>query len=199
MIDHQVQLSSIIGNNPDNIDLGFIRNGEKKSAVLIPHTNEAGKAIIGVSFAGIEVRSPRLNIFQAFGKGVTETFSTLMLSVKSIGLFFKGIDVSKAVAGPVKLTYYMGEVATSGFKSSIAEGFTNFFRFMSLISVALGFMNLLPIPVIDGGMIVFNIAEIIKGSPPKTKSLYRYQMIGSFLILLLILLAVFSDFNFIFG
>ncbi|HAK46352.1 MAG TPA: RIP metalloprotease RseP, partial [Spirochaeta sp.] len=56
-----------------------------------------------------------------------------------------------------------------------------------------------PIPVIDGGMIVFNIAELITGKPPKTKSLYRYQMIGSFLILLLLLLAVFSDLNFLFG
>ncbi|MBI9108112.1 MAG: RIP metalloprotease RseP [Spirochaetales bacterium] len=198
-IEHQVQLSSIIRNNPDKIEMEFIRAGVKNTAVLIPLVNEAGIPVIGVSFAGIEFKSPNLNIFQALGHGATETFSTLVLSIKSIGLLFKGIDMSEAVAGPIKLTYYMGEVASSGFKSSLAEGFTNFFRFMSLISVALGFMNLLPIPVIDGGMIAFNIVEIIKGRPPKTKSLYRYQMIGSFLILLLILLAVFSDLNFIFG
>jgi regulator of sigma E protease len=198
-VEHQVQLSSLITENPDKILLEYRRNNEKKSVVLIPHVNEGGIPVIGVSFAGIEFRSPELNIFQALGHGASETFSTLALSIKSIGLLFKGIDVGKAVAGPVKLTYYMGEVASSGFKSGLAEGFTNFFKFMSLISVALGFMNLLPIPVIDGGMIVFNIAEIIKGSPSSTKALYRYQMIGSFLILLLILLAVFSDLNFIFG
>jgi len=198
-VAHQVQLSSIIRANPEKIEIEYNRGSETKNAVLIPHVNESGIPVIGVSFAGIEIESPKLNIFQALGRGAAETFSTLTLSIKSIGLFFKGIDVSKAVAGPIKLTYYMGEVASSGFKSSLSEGFTNFFRFMSLISVALGFMNLLPIPVIDGGMIVFNIAEIIKGKPPKTKSLYRYQMIGSFLILLLILLAVFSDLNFIFG
>lgn len=198
-VEHQVGLSSIIRSNPDKIELKYIRDGKTLTSVLIPLVNENGTPVIGVSFAGVEVSSPDLNIFQALGRGASETFSTLAMSIKSIGLFFKGIDVGKAVAGPVKLTYYMGEVASSGFKTSIAEGFTNFFRFMSLISVALGFMNLLPIPVIDGGMIVFNIAEIIKGSPPRTKSLYRYQMIGSFVILLLILLAVFSDLNFILG
>ena len=198
-IQHQVQLSSMIQSNPKKLELDILRNGSTETLTLIPHINESGTPVIGVSFAGVEIPSPDMNIFTAMAKGTEETFTTLWLSIKSIGLFFKGIDVREAVAGPIKLTYYMGEVASSGFKSSLSEGFSNFFRFMSLISVALGFMNLLPIPVIDGGMIVFNIVELASGRPPKTKSLYRYQMIGSFLILLLLLLAVFSDLNFIFN
>ncbi|MDC7225632.1 MAG: site-2 protease family protein [Spirochaetales bacterium] len=198
-IAHQVQLSAIIRENPARLNLVYERNGTLYDTVLIPHINEEGIPAMGVSFAGIEIVSPDLNIFQAIAHGAEETFTTLALSIKSIGLLFRGVDVKEAVAGPVKLTYYMGEVASSGFKTGIGEGFSNFFRFMSLISVALGFMNLLPIPVIDGGMIVFNIAELITGRTPKTKSLYRYQMIGSFVILLLLLLAVFSDLNFLFG
>ena len=198
-IEHQVQLASIIKSNPRQIEIAYERNGINNTAVLIPHVNESGEPVIGVSFAGVEIPSPKLNIFQAIGRGTVETFTTLGLSIKSIGLLFKGINVREAVAGPVKLTYYMGEAASSGFQSGIGEGFSNFFRFMSLISVALGFMNLLPIPVIDGGMIVFNIVELVSGKTPKTKSLYRYQMIGSFIILLLLLLAVFSDLNFLFG
>lgn len=197
-IEHQVQLSAIINSNPGTLELEYLRNGQTKSASLVPHVNEEGAPVIGVSFSGINIKSPDLNIFQAIGRGTDETFTTLWLSIKSISLFFKGIDVSKAVAGPIKLTYFMGEAASSGFKKSISEGLINFFRFMSLISVALGFMNLLPIPVIDGGMILFNMFELISGKPPRTKSLYRYQMIGSFLILLLLLLAVFSDLSFIF-
>ena len=196
---HQVALASVIRDNPNRLELEYMRDGIVHSAVLIPQISESGSPIIGVSFAGIEIDSPDMGLFRAIGKGATETFTTLALSIKSLGLFFKGVDVRQAVAGPVKLTYYMGEAASSGFKSSISEGFISFFRFMSLISVALGFMNLLPIPVIDGGMVIFNIAELIKGTPPKTKSLYRYQMIGSFVILLLLLLAVFSDITFIFG
>ena len=198
-IEHQVQLASIIRSNPDRLETVYERDGKKETAVLIPHVNEAGTPVIGVSFAGVEIRSPKLNIFQAFGRGTEETFSTLAMSIKSIGLLFRGVDVKEAVAGPVRLTSIMGEVAVSGFKAGIAEGLINFFRFMSLISVALGFMNLLPIPVIDGGMILFNFVQIITGKPPRTKSLYRYQMIGSFVILLLLLLAVFSDLNFLFG
>ena len=198
-VEHQVQLSAIIRSNPNKIEIEYLRGGARQSLSVIPLVNEAGIPLIGVTFSGIEVPSPDLNFVQALGRGAVETFSTLVISIKSIGLFFKGIDVSQAVAGPIKLTYYMGEVASSGFSSSLSEGFMSFFRFMSLISVALGFMNLLPIPVIDGGMIVFNIVELIKGKPPKTKSLYRYQMIGSFVILLLILLAVFSDLSFILG
>ncbi len=198
-IENQMALSAIISKNPKSIEIEYIRGTTRTKTVLIPHISENGSPVIGVSFAGVEIPSPKLNIFQSIGRGTEETFTTLALSIKSIGLFFKGIDVKEAVAGPVKLTYYMGEAASSGFQTGIGEGLTNFFRFMSLISVALGFMNLLPIPVIDGGMIVFNVAELVMGKPPKTRALYRYQMIGSFLILLLLLLAVFSDINFIFG
>ncbi len=198
-IENQVELSYLINQNPSGLQIEYEHEGNIKSVKIIPIPDETGRLLIGVGFAGIEIKSPKLNIFQAFARGTEETFSTFILSIKSISLFFKGINVGQAVAGPVKLTYYMGEAASSGFRESIGEGFTSFFRFLSLISIALGFMNLLPIPVIDGGMIVFNIAEIIIGRPPKTKSLYRYQMIGSFLILLLLLLAVFSDVNFLFG
>ncbi len=198
-IEHQIQLSSMIRKNPKSLNIVYERNDATETVILIPHINDNGVPIIGVTFEGIEIQSPRLNIFQSIGKGAVETFTTLGLSIKGIGLLFKGINIREAVAGPVKLTYYMGEVASSGFKTSISQGLINFFRFMSLISVALGFMNLLPIPVIDGGMIVFNIVELITGKPPKTRSLYRYQMIGSFLILLLLLLAIFSDLSFIFS
>lgn len=198
-INNQVELSYIIQKNPNKIDIEYNRNGVTKKTKIIPLIDEQNKPVLGVYFKGMEIESPDYNIFQAIKQGTVETFTTLFLNIKGLGLFFKGINFKEAVAGPVKLTYYMGQAASSGFESSIATGLLQFFRFLAIISVALGFMNLLPIPVIDGGMIVFNLVELISRKKPKAKTLNIYQMIGSFFIVFLLLLAIFSDFNFIFG
>ena len=131
-----------------------------------------------------------------FVTGVRDSFETLFLTVKGIGLLFAGVDLNQALMGPVRITYMVGEVATAGASEGVGRALLSFFNFLSLISITLFFMNLLPIPVLDGGQIVLTLIEVVSQHPVSPRFVYRYQMIGNVLILGLMFFAFFNDFLF---
>ncbi len=192
-IDHTIDFSSAVEGNRGVIQLTVSRNGARKEIQVIPRINQEGYPEIGISFARQSFRSPRIGPFRAIGKGVAETASTMALTVKSIGLLFKGVNVRESLSGPIRITYYVGEVATQGFKLGIGSGFSNLFRFLCLLSVAIFFMNLLPIPALDGGMVILFLIEMLRGKSLRPKVIYRYQSIGITLIIALFLFATFND------
>ena len=193
-IEHTLQFSEMVQTRPDTLNLRYERNGRQYSIELTPqYTGEEGRPSIGIAFATEEFRSPRIGPIRALGKGFAETGETIVLTIKSIGLLFKGIGVRESLVGPIRITYYVGEVASQGFKQGIASGFSGMFRFLSLLSVAIFFMNLLPIPALDGGMVILFLIEMIRGRGLKPKVVYRYQTIGITLILGLLLFATFND------
>jgi regulator of sigma E protease len=108
-------------------------------------------------------------------------------------MLFKGIDLQSAVSGPLRITYMTGDLAFSGFSQGIGEGLLSFFRFIALINVALFIMNLLPIPVLDGGQILFFMIEGLTQKKPNPTVLYRYQMIGTVMVFALIIFATMND------
>ena len=133
----------------------------------------------------------------ALGRGIGRTVETVVLAARSIGLLFAGIDLSKAVAGPVRITYLVGEVAQQGFQTGLGQGLVSFFNFLSLISVMLFFMNMLPIPVLDGGQILLSAFEGVTRRPLRPRFVYRYQMIGTAIIFAIIGFAFLSDILFL--
>ena len=130
--------------------------------------------------------------------GANTTWETFVVSIKSIGLLFSGIDVFSAVSGPARITYMVGASASESFKQSGIAGILPVLSFLALISVSLGFMNLLPIPALDGGQIVLCLVEIVNRKPLKVRTLYRYQSAGSIIVLALIIVATMSDVLFFF-
>ena len=92
----------------------------------------------------------------------------------------------------------LGETAKTGFSAGFTEGLVTMLNFLALISVSLFIMNLLPIPVLDGGIILFAIIEIIRGKGVSPKTMQRVQYIGIFIIGLLFVVALTSDFNYVF-
>jgi regulator of sigma E protease len=93
----------------------------------------------------------------------------------------------------------VGEVASQGFSRGIGSGFITMFRFLSLLSVALCFGNLLPIPALDGGLILLSIVEIVKGTSVSPKTFYRYQTVGFFIIILILFFTTFGDISYLFS
>jgi regulator of sigma E protease len=91
----------------------------------------------------------------------------------------------------------VGDVAAEGFGQSIEMGLSSTANFLALISIALCIMNLLPLPVLDGGMILLFIVEIIKGHPLRPKTIYAFQTVGVVLIFGLMIFAVFGDILFL--
>jgi regulator of sigma E protease len=107
-----------------------------------------------------------------------------------------GIDLTKAVSGPVRITYLMGETATQGFGQDVGTGFRSFFNLIALISIALCVMNLLPLPILDGGMIILFFVEMIRGKPIPPKAVSVFQTCGMIIIFGLMALALFGDIMF---
>jgi regulator of sigma E protease len=152
-----------------------------------------------MGFAPVVFHSPPVGPAGALQKSVQETWNTVTLTVKGIGLLFQGIKVRNAVAGPLRITYYIGSAAASGFQTSIGAGLVQFFRFLAFLSVVLALMNLLPIPAMDGGQIVMFVVEIARGKPVRSLLIWRMQLIGFSLLIGLSLFVTFSDILFFMG
>jgi len=110
-----------------------------------------------------------------------------------------GIDLTKAVSGPVRITYMMGDVATSGFGQGFGIGLRSIVSFIALISIALCVMNLLPLPVLDGGMMILFFVEMIRRKPIPPKAIAVFQTCGMVIIFALMIFALFGDVMFFAG
>jgi regulator of sigma E protease len=110
-----------------------------------------------------------------------DSFTTL----KMMGKMLIGKASIKNLSGPISIADYAGQSASMGLVA--------FLKFMALVSVSLGVMNLLPIPVLDGGHLLFFALEAIKGAPIAEKVQLCFQQIGMVLLMSLMTLAVFLD------
>lgn len=197
-IRHSLDISQIMASEPKLLIIQYEHNGSlNKCKIETDFSKENFR--LGITYAHSLYSTPDYNVFQAVGRGFHDAFNTVVLSARSLKLLFSGLNLNKAVSGPIRITYLAGEVAANGFAQSLGQGFLSFFQFVSYISLALFFMNLLPIPALDGGQIVLFIYEIFKKSPLSPNSVYRYQMIGTFLILFLVLMTTTSDILFLAG
>jgi len=141
---------------------------------------EVGK--IGVS---PEFTIVRLSIFQAFYEGIGFTVSITVESVKFIIGLFTGAESLKMVGGPIFIARIAGETAKLGLAS--------FFSFLALLSVNLSIINILPIPVLDGGHLVFLGLEKLRGKPLSLKQRAIIQQIGLAFLLALIIYVSYND------
>ena len=122
----------------------------------------------------------------------------MALTFKSIGLLFKGVDVTQAVSGPVRITIMLGDTVQSGFDAGFRSGLASTLNFLALISISLFIMNLLPIPILDGGLILFALIQILIRRPVHPKVMYYTQFIGIGFIIILFGIALFSDARYVF-
>jgi len=189
-IRNSMDMGRILDSEPESLEIEYERNGVRG---LAEFSGEELRNGLGFSWAAINYRTPDLSFPAAVAKGVKESYKTLVISVTSLRLLFKGIDLTQAVSGPVRITYMMGDVATAGFKQGIGTGLRSFINFVALISVALCVMNLLPLPILDGGLIVLFLVEMIRRKPAHPRAISIFQTCGMVIIFGLMLLAVFGD------
>ena len=124
---------------------------------------------------------------EAFGKAVGKVWDLSAFSLKMLGRMIVG-DVSwKNLSGPITIADYAGQ--------SAQLGWITYLGFLALVSVSLGVLNLLPIPLLDGGHLVYYFAEIVKGSPVSERTMEIGQRLGLALLLGLTLFAFYNDIN----
>ncbi|MCL2093073.1 MAG: RIP metalloprotease RseP [Treponema sp.] len=196
-LPHTMALMQILQEEPARLDLEINRGGQLTEAQLIPVYID-GAVELGIHWQAVRYQNPRLALPAAIQKGAEETWKTFIVSVRSLGLLFKGIDLTQAVSGPVRITYMVGDVATAGFMAGgFFEGLSTMANFLSLISIALCIMNLLPLPVLDGGMILMFLVEGIRRRPLHPRLVSAFQTLGVVLIIGLMLFAIFGDILFL--
>jgi len=156
--------------------------------------------LLGIIWPTVQYTTPRLSPPAALARGARETWRTLTISIHSLTLLFRGIDLTEAVSGPLRITYIVGDVATVNFeRGGIIGMLRSLADLLALISIALCVMNLLPIPVLDGGQIVLFTVEMVRGKPTHPKALRVFQTVGIALIFGLMLFALFGDIMFLGG
>ncbi len=122
------------------------------------------------------------SLLGSFPAGYHRAIETIDAQIKGWGKIFKGdIPVTKAVQGPV------------GIAGNFGKGWFNFWVLTALISLGLAFMNILPIPALDGGHVLFLICEMILRRPLSEKFLERAQYVGMFILLTLMVLIFGND------
>jgi len=188
-VSHYLQFSKALESKPAEATVTVSRNGNSIDYRLILLYPESLDIETGIEWKTVPVIIKGTGFVESVRYGVIETGKTLTLTIKSIGLLFRGVDLSEAVSGPVRITMMIGEVAGNSF-AGLAE-------LLSVICVSLFLMNLLPIPVLDGGLILFALIEIIHRKPLKPRTLYYVQYIGMGFILCVFLLSIFGDIHFL--
>ncbi|MDR2747583.1 MAG: site-2 protease family protein [Treponema sp.] len=195
-LPHTMALAKILEGEPETLRVEYGRNGVSGETTLIPVYSGDGVEL-GLSYKPVRYRSPPLSPPRALARGLGEAWKTLKISLESLALLFRGIDLTQAVSGPLRITLMTGDVAAEGFSEGIAEGLSSLFNFLALISVALCIMNLLPLPVLDGGAIVLYLVEAVKRKPLHPRTINAFQTVGVVLIFGLLVFAVFGDILFL--
>lgn len=180
--------------------LGIERGGLAVQIAVTPDTEAEGAARIGRIGAAplvdekefehllTEVRYPPLT---AFWRSIARTAEVSVFTVKMLGRMIVG-DVSlKNLSGPITIADYAGQSAQLGWLA--------YLNFLALISISLGVLNLLPVPVLDGGHLMYYLVEIIKGSPVSDRALEIGQQVGIVLLFSLMAFALYNDINRLFG
>lgn len=193
-VEHSIALEQAIADRRSpSLPLRLERDGVELELVVVPGETEQGRSYVGIGYEMLETRTPRYGPLGSLLQGFRQSMQTLLLTIRGIGLLFSGVDLNQALMGPARITYLVGEVAAEGFRSSVGAGLLSFFNFLSLISITLFFMNLLPIPALDGGQILLTFFEIVSRRPLHPRLVYRYQVVGNIIILGLLVFAVFND------
>ncbi len=121
----------------------------------------------------------------AIQKAMVKTWETTVLTLQMLSKMITG-DVSwKNISGPISIADYAGQSAQMGLVSYLA--------FLALISVSIGVLNLLPIPILDGGHLMYYLIEMVKGTPLSDKAVLMGQKIGLAMLLTLMTFAIYND------
>lgn len=183
----------IIGNSTgEPLEIVISRNGEVISIKVIPKLKvvknifgeNTNKYMIGISAKSGEVEHIPLNPFEALTEGIRQTWNISSLTVLSVVKIFQGTVPTNTLGGPIMIAQMAGQQAK--------EGIVNLAFFIAMLSINLGIINLFPVPVLDGGHLLFFGLEAITGKAASDKVREKANQVG---IALLVALMVFVFYN----
>jgi regulator of sigma E protease len=192
------EMASIISKSGGKPLLVSVRRGDATFDVSItpeqiPTKNifgeDAERYVIGITASG-ELVSKDMNPLDSAVESIRKTYEIAELTVISIGKLIQGTVSTKTLGGPIMIAEIAGQQAK--------EGIINFLFFIALLSINLAILNFLPIPVLDGGHLLFFFIEAAIGRPVSTKVREIAQQAGIFVLILLMIFVFYNDITRIF-
>jgi len=187
----------ISGSNGKRLLVSVIREGAGLKLDIFPELKTAknifGEDIkryaMGIASAG-DFYAKKLNPFQALFESIRQTYKITHLTVVSIAKLIQGTLSAKTLGGPIMIAEMAGQQAR--------EGIANLAFFIALLSINLAVLNFLPIPVLDGGHLLFFFIEAAIGKPVNTKMREIAQQVGIFVLVVLMIYVFYNDISRIF-
>ena len=179
-VNHFAEVSDILSSSSNsNVNLVIQRNGEIKSFFINTEISGNGTPILGISAAY------KRSIIEAFTKSVRDTYNLSVKTLLFIGKMITGNMGAENLSGPVGIAKMSGE--------AFSAGFLPFLYLMAILSISLGVLNLLPIPVLDGGQLTMLAIEAIRGEPLPARVENFAHTLGALMVGFLLVFAVTND------
>ncbi|TDR73842.1 RIP metalloprotease RseP [Paludibacterium purpuratum] len=192
---------AVIRDNPGRaLSVNILREGKPMTIVLRPASVDSGEGFVG--HVGISPRtddswraalqfSQRFDLPHSAQAAWNKTFDTSWMSLKFLGRMLVGSASTDNISGPLVIASVAGQ--------SAREGLIAYLEFLALISVSIGILNLLPIPVLDGGHLMYYTAELVRGRPLSERVQLIGQRVGFALLFGLMAFAMLNDISRLFG
>lgn len=185
-------LQRVVSAIPDEtVIIQLIRRNELLSREVTIGLREQDGETVGLLGVGISTGSAdywyvrQYGPFLAMGQAIEKTWTSIGFTFRMLGRMVTGEVSIKNISGPINIAQYAG--------NSAAAGLNPFLNFLALISISLGVLNLLPVPILDGGQIVYQAIEGLKGSPLSEQAQLFGQKVGIMALLLLMTFAFYND------
>jgi len=178
------------------IEILVQRGSAQHHLAIIPDATKENGKVIGRIGAGFKIEQAQLDqyfvtqhftVVQALAKSLEKTWETSVFSLKMLGNMLIGNVSWKGMSGPVTIASYAGQSANMGIKV--------FIGFLALVSISIGILNLLPIPILDGGHFMYYMVEFFTGKPVSEAVISIGQKIGLFILGWMMVLALYNDMN----
>lgn len=187
-------ISELIRNSGgEPVSITVLRGEEVLSMSGQPEMNEVKNVfgevvgqrfILGISRSS-NVIYEKSSLLESFQAGLTQTWTFIYLTIMGIVKIFQRIVPASELGGPILIAQMAGQ--------QLEAGWINLMYFMGLISINLGILNLLPIPVLDGGHLFFFSLESLRGKPLEPKTQEKFQQFGLYLLISLMVFVFYND------